>query len=108
MAGVAAFDEILAVPGLAAIMMGPFDLAVSMGLKGDWRAPAVQDAVASMTERAIAAGCPVILPLFAPSIEECRSDMAVWQARGVKAFIIGTDKIILATAFRSWATLKPQ
>ncbi|XWN30293.1 MAG: aldolase/citrate lyase family protein [Devosia sp.] len=107
-AGYDAFDHILTVPGLTAIMMGPFDLAVSMGLKGDWRAPAVQDAVASMTKRAIAAECRVILPLFAPSIDECRADMAVWQERGVNAFIIGTDKIILATALRTWATLKPQ
>jgi 2-keto-3-deoxy-L-rhamnonate aldolase RhmA len=56
--GVAAVDEICAVPGLAGIYVGPADLAISMGhtLADAWRHPEVLDAMAHIVARAIAAG----------------------------------------------------
>lgn len=56
--GVAAVDEICAVPGLSGVYVGPADLAISMGhtLAGAWRHPAVLDAMAHIVSRATAAG----------------------------------------------------
>ena len=99
-AGVAAFDDILGTDGLGAVMFGPFDLSVSMGLDGDWRADAVQAAIEGMTATAVTRGCPVVMPLFSTDAEECRRMLDVWQARGVRSFVIGSDKIILATPSR--------
>lgn len=102
-AGAAAFAEIVAVPGLAAVMLGPFDLSVSMGLGGDWRDPAVQAELSRMVALARSADVPVILPVFAPTPEENRALIARWHGDGVGAFAIGADKIILSDALSRWA-----
>ena len=102
MTGVAAFNDILGTDGLGAVMFGPFDLSVSMGLDGDWRADAVQVAIEGMTAAAVARGCPVVMPLFSTDADECRQMLDAWQARGVRSFVIGSDKIILAHAFKGW------
>ena len=57
--GVKNFDEILRVPGLTAVFLGPVDLSVSMGLKGNLSAPEVRQALLTMVEKARRAGVPV-------------------------------------------------
>jgi 2-keto-3-deoxy-L-rhamnonate aldolase RhmA len=56
--GVAAVDEICAVPGISGVYVGPADLAISMGhtLADAWRHPAVLDAMAHIVSRTTAAG----------------------------------------------------
>jgi 2-keto-3-deoxy-L-rhamnonate aldolase RhmA len=56
--GVAAVDEICAVPGLAGIYVGPADLAISMGhqLSDAWTHSEVLDAMARVQSTASAAG----------------------------------------------------
>lgn len=93
---------ICATPGLAALMIGPFDLSVSMGLKGDWRCADVQDAVKDMVRTATDAELQVIMPVFAPDPAECRDLIDGWRAQGVSTFVIGSDKIIIAEAFAAW------
>lgn len=97
-AGVDAFDDIIDVDGLASIMLGPFDLAVSMGLDGDWRASEVREATRSMARRAIERDIPVIVPIFSPDLDECGTMLEEWRSIGVRTFLIGTDKIIAAHA----------
>lgn len=100
--GAAAFDGIVAVGGLAAVMIGPFDLSVSMGLGGDWRAPAVRAELERMVAAATARGVPVIMPVFSPDRAECRMLVDGWRSRGVRTFAVGADKIIVADAFAGW------
>lgn len=50
--GVAAADDILATPGVDAVMAGPADLSVSMGLTGGVDEPAVRDSVARINHAA--------------------------------------------------------
>ena len=57
--GVRNFDEILRVPGLTAVFLGPVDLSVAMGLKGDLSAPEVRQALLTMVEKARRANVPV-------------------------------------------------
>jgi 4-hydroxy-2-oxoheptanedioate aldolase len=102
-AGLSAIGEIVAVEGLAALMFGPFDLSVSMGHGGNWRAPAVVDAVRHMIETAVSAGRPVVMPVFAPDEDECRDLIATYRDLGVSTFVIGSDKIMVAHAFDRWA-----
>ncbi len=96
------FADICQVEGLSALMFGPFDLSVSMGLEGDWRHPRVRATVEDMVGRAVDAGHTVMMPVFSPDYAECRELIAHWRARGVGSFIIGSDKIIVAHAFDSW------
>ncbi|MFJ8019327.1 HpcH/HpaI aldolase/citrate lyase family protein [Streptomyces sp. NPDC096311] len=58
--GVADADAILAVPGVDAVMAGPADLSVSMGLTGGVDEPAVRDAVARINTVAAGAGRHVL------------------------------------------------
>jgi 2-dehydro-3-deoxyglucarate aldolase/4-hydroxy-2-oxoheptanedioate aldolase len=53
---VANLDEILAVGGLDGIFIGPMDLATGMGYLGDPKHPAVQEAIATIEAKTLAAG----------------------------------------------------
>jgi len=52
-------DDILAVPGLGAIMIGPTDLSWSLGLRGQTAHPDNLAAIQSIAQRTRAAGLPV-------------------------------------------------
>lgn len=53
-----ALEAIAAVPGIDGILVGPGDLAASLGHLGDPFHPEVQAAIAEIGRRAVAAGCP--------------------------------------------------
>lgn len=55
---VQAIDEILAVPGIDAYIIGPYDLSGSMGRPGDLNHPDVQAAIAQVFEAGRRAGKP--------------------------------------------------
>ncbi len=95
-------EAICATPGLRALMFGPFDLSVSMGLGGNWRHPDVLGAVEEMVRCATKVGIPVVMPVFSPDPDECRDLMRRWKALGVSTFVIGSDKILIANAFNQW------
>ncbi len=58
-AGVENFDAILAVPGISAVFLGPIDLSVALGLKGNVMDPVVERMLLSCVDKACAAGIPV-------------------------------------------------
>lgn len=94
--GLADFPAIAATPGLMCVLVGPFDLSVSMGHGGDYLHPEVQAAVRSMVAEAQRNGVPVMVPVFAPDAAEARRQMEGWLAQGVRLFAVGTDKILLS------------
>ena len=87
--GVKNFDEILRVPGLAAVFLGPVDLSVAMGLKGDLSAPEVRQALLEMVDKANRAGVPVgALGLDPAFVREL-------FARGLSFLAYGIDTILM-------------
>ena len=56
--GVRNIESIVAVPGIDAILVGPFDLSGSMGLLGQIAHPEVQEAIAEIKVHCGAAGVP--------------------------------------------------
>jgi len=100
--GMAEIEAIAATPGLSALMAGPFDLSVSMGLNGDWRDSRVTDALRRLLGAAQDNGIPTIMPVFSADPVECRDLVDQWSEAGVRCFMIGSDKIIIANAFGSW------
>ncbi len=100
--GIAEVEAIAAVPGLSALAAGPFDLSVSMGLQGDWRDPRVTDGLRRLVAAADENGIPSIMPVFSPDPSECRDLIENWAEAGVRAFVIGSDKIMIANAFQNW------
>lgn len=100
--GVDNIEAIASTPGLTALMFGPFDLSVSMGLNGDWRHEDVLRSVSHMVDTAVRLDVPVMMPVFSPDVEECRRLIAMWKGRGVSIFVIGSDKILVSEAFSRW------
>jgi len=100
--GIGNCDRIATVPGIAAILAGPFDLAVAMGYDDDMNHPEVVSAMEKLLEAARRAGIPLIMPIFAPAAKECRKVMEEWKRRGVKLFTVGGDKLFLADYVRRY------
>ena len=87
--GVKNFDEILRVPGLTAVFLGPVDLSVAMGLKGDLSAPEVRQALLEMVDKANRAGVLVgALGLDPAFVREL-------FARGLSFLAYGIDTILM-------------
>lgn len=94
--GLADIEAICRVEGLLALLIGPFDLSVSLGFEGDYRAAPVQEALARMVKAAEAARLPVIAPIFNPDLAEARRQQDEWEAKGVRHIVFGTDKILFS------------
>lgn len=81
-------ESILAVPGITAILLGPFDLSVSMGYEGDFVHPSVISALERMVDSALAAGVPTIMPVFSPAMSDTSAAVLRWLdlSRGRRGF----------------------
>ena len=95
-------DTIAAVEGLKALLAGPFDLSVAMGLRGDHTHPKIQDAFERVRKAAEAHGLPLIMPIFRPSLADCRALMRGWMDQGIHLFTVGTDKLLFADHCRRY------
>jgi 4-hydroxy-2-oxoheptanedioate aldolase len=100
--GVENIEAICAVPGLLALLAGPFDLSVSLGLNGDYRHARVQSAMDRLAAAARTNKLPLIAPIFDPDPAEIARQQAEWLARGAQLFTLGTDKILFSTAARRY------
>jgi staphyloferrin B biosynthesis citrate synthase len=85
---IAALDEILAVDGLDAVLVGPHDLSCSLGLPEQYEAPEFEAAVCDIVRRARAAGVGAGIHSWMSSARE-----AVWCEAGAN-FIIHSSDII--------------
>ena len=103
--GLDALDALLEVDGTAGWMLGPFDLAVSMGHEGDWRHPSVSAALEDAAARIVARGAPLAVPIFAEDRAECAALARRWAERGARMILVGTDKLILGAGLRGGAGL---
>jgi citrate lyase beta subunit len=101
--GLSNIEAIAAVDGLLALVIGPFDLSVSLGFEGDYRHRDVQAAIDRMLAAARKARLPVIAPIFNPDVDEAKRQQEEWRAKGVSHFVVGTDKIIFANAAARYA-----
>ena len=43
-----------------------------------------------------------MMPVFSPDRDECRAPMDDHAALGVRTFVLGSDKILVASAFGDW------
>lgn len=88
--------DIVAAPGIDAIMLGPFDLSVSLGVGGQLDHPKVvnfmKEVVAICQER----GIHLFVPNFDLDMNQAKKSIDRWRALGCKNFTVGTDKILFA------------
>jgi 4-hydroxy-2-oxoheptanedioate aldolase len=97
-AGLAQCEAICAVPGVKALLVGPFDLSVSLGHRGRVDAPEVQAGVERLIAAARRAGLPVLMPVFDADEAQLARRIEHWAGEGIRHFAIGADKIIVAHA----------
>jgi 2-keto-3-deoxy-L-rhamnonate aldolase RhmA len=100
--GIANCEQIAEVPGVVALLAGPYDLAVAMGHGNNLRHPDVSNAMAELAKAGMRTGVPLIMPIFAPNADECREVMEEWQSRGVRVFTVGGDTLFLAHYTRGY------
>jgi 4-hydroxy-2-oxoheptanedioate aldolase len=83
--GVAQLDAIARAPGIDLVLVGPNDLAHSMGYLGDTSAPAVVAEVAAITQRLQSHHMPYGLPVTAQTVGD-------WRARGAQFLFTTLDQ----------------
>lgn len=96
--GIAALDDLLAVPGVGLVFIGPFDLAVHLGVPGRIDDPLVIDAVSDIARRAAASG--VITGAWAPDARIARR----WREAGVGLIGVDSATTMLARSARALVT----
>src|SRR6185437_15998714 len=101
-AGVAAIDEIVAVPGLDGVFVGPVDLSADAGVPGETDSPLVQEAVRNVVASARAHG--VATSVFADTPASARR----WLALGVRMVTFSVDTAMILRGFgAAVADLRP-
>lgn len=88
-------DDILAIPGVDAVVIGPYDLSASMGRPGELTHPDVVAAVAALAAACTARGVP--WGAFAPDAPSAKTHLA----RGATVIALGTDTLHLLTGARA-------
>jgi 4-hydroxy-2-oxoheptanedioate aldolase len=101
--GVSAIDQILAVPGLDAVFIGPVDLSAALGVPGDTENTIVIDKVREIIDRGRGRG--VATSVFAPTTEAA----ARWLALRVRLVALSVDTGLILEGFkRALADLRLQ
>lgn len=93
--GVEAVEEILTGGGVDAVLPGPGDLSASYGVPWQTRDPAVQDALHRVAQACARHGVPFLAMARTPEARD------LWRGRGVRAFVLGEERDIAATALRA-------
>ena len=83
-------DEVVAFPGITGVMVGPTDLAISMGYMHDRKNPAVTEAAMRVLDRCAEHGVP--FGFFAGPLEEALE----WLDRGAQIVACETDAWFIA------------
>jgi 4-hydroxy-2-oxoheptanedioate aldolase len=93
--GISNLDEILSVPDIDCIFIGPFDLSQSLGIPGQVTSPQVEDAIRDIVKRATQKG--IAVGSFSVTAEQTQRDLNL----GVQFLVYGTDTMIIARHFRA-------
>ena len=88
----AALEQIVALPGVDGIFVGPFDLSTAMGIPGEFDRPEFQDALRHIQAVCRAAGKPSLI--YAATPEAARDDFAL----GYDSVTCSMDALLLIEA----------
>jgi 4-hydroxy-2-oxoheptanedioate aldolase len=98
---VQSIGAIVAVPGLDAVVLAPFDLSIALGVQGRFDAPRFVEAVEAVERAAAAAGIALCgVALDARRVEEL-------TARGYRALLRGIDVFMLKEATAAFRAPAP-
>ncbi|MBM3942435.1 MAG: hypothetical protein FJ316_05835 [SAR202 cluster bacterium] len=93
-AAMANLDNILKVPGIDGIFVGPNDLSISVGFPDQYDRPEYKNAVKQIIEKSEARGIPVL-------VHHQSMDLSTyWVQQGARFVLHTTDRRVLAEAYR--------
>ena len=98
--GVLALDEILEVPGFDAIILGPFDLSVSMGYPGQTTHPEVARKIDQIIKKSRLKNIDVVGIVLAKDIADIGSDQQRWVDLGCRILNVVSDRRLIAVGLR--------
>lgn len=84
-------DQILKIPGLDAIFVGPYDLSASLGVCGQFDASEFQDALKIVLTKARALGIPSGIHVVSPNIDELKLRIS----EGFQFIAYSVDSVLL-------------
>lgn len=90
-----------AAAGATALVLGPFDLAVAMGHRGDHRHPAVRAALEQTIEAAHSAGLDCVAVTLEDHAHASAAAVASWRSAGCRITTALLDRYALGHAYRS-------
>jgi 4-hydroxy-2-oxoheptanedioate aldolase len=103
--GVQNFDDILTVPHIDAVMLGPFDLSQSLGIPGQLDHPMLIKTLQGMIRKANTQKIDVIAVMLSElQPEDIKASVQKWSALGCRIMTVGGDRGIICTGFKSILT----
>lgn len=104
--GIRNFEEIASVEGIDELMVGPFDLSVSLGIPGDTENPLIEDKYSELIEIARQYDKDIIGVDFSEGIGRIEEGIDRWKKRDVSKIMTGIDKMIFSQAAKEIVNLK--
>ena len=99
--GLRNFEDIVSVPGLDIIGMGPFDLSQALGYGGDWKHPDVRRKQEEMIRIARSHKLEVMAATFDSNPEDLRRQVQDWKRHQVRMFAVSGDRFMLSSGYKS-------
>ncbi len=93
--GIRNLPEIAKTEGLDAIMLGPMDLSVSLGIGGQLDHPKVVEHIAQTIKVCDQENVSFFLPNFHLDMHQAAESIKKWRSVGCKYFTVGSDKMFL-------------
>lgn len=102
--GLENLDKILHTPGVDAMVMGRFDLAQELGLEDGRYGKAMSDMFDAFVAQCEVAGVRYLARLSSLEGETARAEYDDWVRRGARIFNLGSDRELIARAFKQALT----
>ena len=94
-AAVKALDQILEVPGIDGIFVGPNDMSISLGSPDQYDHPDYRNTVKGIIDKAAAKGIPTLVHHQTPELS------SYWISQGARFVLHGTDRRALTEGFKA-------
>ena len=88
-----ALDEILAVPGLDAVLVGPHDLSINLGIPEQYTHPKFLEAISTIITKSRAAGVGAGIHFFTSQDQEIE-----WSKQGANLIMHSSDIVLMRNA----------
>lgn len=99
--GIRNFEDIVSVPGLDIVGMGPFDLSQALGYGGDWKHPDVRRKQEEMIRIARSHNLEVMASTFDSNPDDLRRQVEGWRTHDVRMFAVSGDRFMLSSGYTS-------